>query len=552
MGSFTELTSAGSGILESVAFKEAPARRYEAEEEIAALLRGVPRLSSLVMRNGYEVAYAETKPIRLPPEYVVTSEEALMHVARADTPDEIGMHGPVMAAWTPAVVEERIFSLYNDAFFPRDAMITGEFVEHRHPKLMRATLLECARLQGKIYNPWAEELPGKIPHEVRNADNPIAQEIVENSHWGLPYFGATDNTSSFVRHVMEYTEMFDNRFLKTPLYDNQRDSPIMGDAVSSAVEYLKREMDKSDHGLVEFQSMHPEGKGLQNQGWRDSWDGYIDITGRQANHDKPIADLATQVDTYTALQKVIQHFPDRVEELTSYVQHLREQIFREFWVDDSAGGYFALGTDRDEEGNLRKLDALTSNTGFVLGSDLLAGDDPQIVSMRESVIQRLFSPEMLNWAGIRTLASDHPLFHPDAYHNGTVWLWYTAVIANYLDSLGYNGLATVLQEKVIRSNRENKFFFEYYRGDDAREPTVCITVIDVKAKDDTVFRAVQPPQPFQAWTIGADIYAHDALEAKRNGLTPRIATDFQKRRFEKEILENVFGKVHDQYDSLAA
>lgn len=525
----------------------------ETPVDIQRLLDTNPHLKSLVSRLGASIEFAETVPFRFPAE-ILSPEEALMKVSHAKTAEEIGQHGPVMAAWTPEEDSaQEALTLYSDAFFPRDALITALLVKHQYPQLLHTTLKECARLQGTKYEQWSEEEPGKIAHEVRDPNSPRAKGIIKNNQWKFPYYGNIDNTGRFIKAMADYIELNpkENRAILSETVNrlvgenSEAQAITMEQALFDAVMWLKRKMpihdsdegrDQNPEALIEFKSVHPLGKGIKNQGWRDSEDGYSDKNGRLANHDQGVADLITNVEAHDALQQFVGLYPEQKAEIEPYINNLRQQIMEKCWVEDEKGGYLALALDRDQNGQINKLDALTPNTGFPLGSKLLKDDTEK----QQQIIRRLFSPEMLNSAGIRTLSTDHPLFHPDGYHNGTVWPWYNAVIADNLDTLGYHGLATLLQQCIVRSNDINhKMYFEYDRGDDKPNPSTFWTIIDLLLPGGVHLRAAQPPQPFQAWSIGAVVKASSVLEQKKSGKMPSYAQDLLKSKFETEILESI-------------
>ena len=210
-----------------------------------------------------------------------------------------------------------------------------------------------------------------------------------------------------------------------------------------------------------------------------------------------------------------------------------------FWVEEEQGGYFALGTDRDEQDSLNKLEVKTSNMGHLLNSRILEGNNPDIVRRRESVIRTLFSPEMINVSGVRTLSKNEVRFRPGAYHNGNVWLWDNYYIAQGLERHGYLGLAYDLQKRIWNVVDKTKKFPEYAWGGDDPEPKLNNRIVDIwDEKNQIQNRLEQPPQEIQAWTVAAIL----AAKRKHNPLAPageRIptkATDPNKRRFEEEVL----------------
>src|SRR5690606_30664910 len=125
-----------------------------------------------------------------------------------------------------------------------------------------------------------------------------------------------------------------------------------------------------------------------NQVWKDSPDAYHHSDGTLANHTSGIASIEVQTTAYDALLDAALLYedylntPDIAYTLREQAEELRSTILNEFWTDEK-GGYFVLGTDRDELGNLRQLKVRTSNMGHTLNSRLLAGNDPYITDRRQ-------------------------------------------------------------------------------------------------------------------------------------------------------------------------
>ena len=261
-------------------------------------------------------------------------------------------------------------------------------------------------------------------------------------------------------------------------------------------------------------------KGIENQVWKDSWDAYHHADGTIANHTRGIASIEVQVSAYDALldaaliyENVLDD-PQKATSLRERAAKLKQTILTLFWTDEK-GGYFVLGTDRDDNNTLRQLRVRTSNMGHTLNSRLLDGDDPEIVQKREAVIRHLLSPEMLNVSGIRTLASDEVRFRPGAYHNGSVWLWDTHHIARGLRRHGYLEQTYDLDERLLNIIEVTKMFPEYVRGDNGPTPitnSVTITLWDELHQRKNVLE--QPPQEVQAWTVAAILAIKEKLGEK--------------------------------------
>lgn len=445
-----------------------------------------------------------------------SSLEQILRLTGARNPDDIGNFGPSVAALafestalanpsndTPAHL--RLYEVY----FGRDSLRVAIDLISSYPKLARATTLRLAELQGLEDNVEREEELGRIVHEARDENDPIARELTERLGWGWPYYGSVDATPEFIRTLTAYCQKSEeNRaFLSQEYTDRQGNRQTMTHALEMALAWITRRLSSNPEGLLEYKSVLP--KGIENQVWKDSWDAYHHADGTLANHDKGIASIEVQVTTYDALIDAAELFEDaldhddRAQELRAHAAQLKQTILSTFWTEDK-GGYFVLGTDRDEHGQLRQLKIRTSNMGHVLNSRILKGDDPEIARMRTAVVGHILSPELLNVSGIRTLASDEVRFRAGSYHCGSVWLWDTHHIAKGLRRLGYSAEADNLDHRILNVINTTRVFPEYVRGDDSDTPSINQQTIivwdEINQRENKV---VQPPQEVQAWSVAA-------------------------------------------------
>lgn len=437
----------------------------------------------------------------------------ILRLTRAEQPADIGKAGPSLAAIAleaseledPRDTPEHL-RLY-EAVFGRDSLRVAIDLISSHPELARATTLTLAQLQGLEDNLEREEEMGRIVHEVRDSEDPVAQRLTAERGWGWPYYGSVDATPEFIRTLTAYCQKTEENagFLAAEYQDRRGETRTMSQALELALAWIERRLNSNPEGLLEYHSPLPHG--IENQVWKDSWDAYHHSDGTIANHEKSIASIEVQVTTFDALIDAAELFEDildqsqRAAELRRRAEQLKQTIFDTFWTDDK-GGYFVLGTDRDENGSLRQLKIRTSNMGHVINSRILKGDDPNIVRMREAVVKQLFTPEMLNVSGIRTLANDEVLFRPGAYHNGSVWLWDTHYIAKGLRRLGYKEQARQLDEKLLNVVRTTRIFPEYVRGDESDTPSLNTYTIEIwDEKNQRLNKVEQPPQEVQAWSV---------------------------------------------------
>lgn len=442
------------------------------------------------------------------PDYPPSSTEQMIRLTHAQIADEIGKFGPSDASTTFDASAPDHLKLY-ETLFGRDSLRTAIDLIDDYPLLARTTVLELARLQGVDYNMAREEEPGRIVHEARSADDPIAKRLTDERGWGWPYYGSVDATPNFVRTLTAYCQLSEeNRaFLAERYTDRNGDEQTISHALEMAIRWIEHRLSMNSEGLLEFKS--EIATGIENQVWKDSWDAYHHSDGTIANHSKGVASIEVQVTTYDALIDAAELFedildqPERAAGLRATAEKLKATILKEFWTNEK-GGYFVLGTDRDDDNKLKQLNVRTSNMGHVLNSRLLDGDDPAIVDMRDAVIQQLFTPEMLNHSGIRTLASDEYRFRPGAYHNGSVWLWDTYFIAKGLRRHGHINEAAELTGRLLRVVDETHLFPEYVRGDSAPFASVNTKLIllwdSINNRENQV---EQPPQEVQAWTVAA-------------------------------------------------
>ena len=456
---------------------------------------------------GESIISVENHPPRTT-HHMPSSIGELLRLAHAETTRDIGATGPVVAALPATESAPEHLKLYA-TLFGRDSLRVAIDLISTYPELARTTTLRLAELQGLEDNTTREEELGRIVHEARDPNDPIAKDLSKRLGWGWPYYGSVDATPEFIRTLTAYCQRTEeNRaFLSESYTDRNGKTQTMSHALELALLWITRRLSSNSEGLLEFKSVLPHG--IENQVWKDSWDAYHHADGTIANHKNGIASIEAQVTTFDALIDAAELYEDildddkRAEELRRQAAEIRQAVFDYFWTDEK-GGYFVLGTDRDENGSLRQLKIRTSNMGHTLNSRLLKGDEPRIAMMRKSVIRHILSPEMLNVSGIRTLARDEVRFRPGAYHNGSVWLWDTHHIAKGLRRLGYIKQANDLDLRILHAVNSTQMFPEYVRGDDNPTPSINQkTIILWDESEQRENKIEQPPQEVQAWTVAA-------------------------------------------------
>ena len=142
-----------------------------------------------------------------------SSLKEMLRLTRAGNENEIGKFGPSVAALAletstllnPSPDTPKHLRLY-EVNFGRDSLRVAIDLISSYPELARATTLRLAALQGLEDNTEREEEPGRIVHEARDKDDPIAQELTEQLGWGWPYYGSVDATPEFIRTLTAYCQ----------------------------------------------------------------------------------------------------------------------------------------------------------------------------------------------------------------------------------------------------------------------------------------------------------------------------------------------------------
>lgn len=499
------------------------------------------RESDINLLESEEIRRVEHVDITPPAGYTPVADEALMWLANVTSSFEIGSNGPAMASASFPGEANPNLKLF-EALFGRDSLQIAQDVLDCYPALARTTLKTLSSLQGCNYDLFSEEEPGRIVHEVRNLDgDELARKISNDHSWHWPYYGSVDATPKFIHLMTTYVQRVANgaSLLSESYIDRVGQIRRLADAYRSATTWVIRRMDSNSEGLLEFKAAFPGS--IDNQAWKDSGDAYHHVNGDIANHDDGIASIEVQGDTYRALLDATYMFegvfnePAYAAELKTRAEHLKVVVLKHLW-NDGQGGFFVLGSDRDEHGRLRQLAIKTSNMGHLLGSGMLDGDDVDSTYLREAVIRQLFSPQMLGLNGIRTLASDEARYCDQAYHNGSVWVMDNHRISEGLARGGYHRLESLLYRKQLGVIRETGLFPEYSRGSNNPAERLNDHIVDVyDSKLGRINRKAQPPQLLQGWTISAIKGIELRLQA---GIAPTLPRSRQDN-FERRLLTSI-------------
>ncbi|MGZ3455054.1 MAG: amylo-alpha-1,6-glucosidase, partial [Polyangiales bacterium] len=286
--------------------------------------------------------------------------------------------------------------------FGRDSLIAAYEALPLYPALAEGALLFLAQFQGKQHDEFTEEEPGKILHELRYGEVTRTREMPHR-----PYYGSVDATPLYVVLADAYHRV------TADVATIEKVRP----AIVAALDWIDAQSDKG-RKFVSYLKRTP--RGLDNQGWKDSWDSVVDVDGTLAQG--PIALCEVQgycYDAYARASRLFGRLGDH-ERMRMYEERaaaLRAKFEAEFWLEREQRYAYAI------DGRGVRLRTLVSNIGHLLWSRMPPPDRARLVA------EQLMTPQSSAGYGIRTLAAGQIPFNPLSYHNGTVWPHDNALIA---------------------------------------------------------------------------------------------------------------------------
>ena len=314
--------------------------------------------------------------------------------------------------------------------FGRDSLITGLQTLMFRPDIAEGTLRYLARYQGDSVDPWRDEDPGKILHELRSGEMAALNEIPHT-----PYYGTVDATPLFIMLFVEAMRWSNNDALYNDLLPH----------VMRALEWIDNYGDPDGDGFVEYETKSRWG--LRNQGWKDSYDSLKFPDGKLPK--PPIALVEVQAYIYAAKMGMAELQLSRGDalggaRLATEAQLLKERFNKEFWMPEK--GFYAQALD----GSKRPVPSISSNVGHALYCGIVDADKAA------QVVERLMSPDMLCGWGIRTLSSNEPHFNPMSYHNGSIWPHDNGIIAGGMRRYGFGAEAAEVMWQVVEAGTRFK------------------------------------------------------------------------------------------------
>ncbi|MGC7098386.1 glycogen debranching N-terminal domain-containing protein [Amycolatopsis lurida] len=305
--------------------------------------------------------------------------------------------------------------------FGRDSIWAARMLLPVSVELAAGTLRTLARSQGREHNPATGEAPGKILHERR-------REGFELRGMSLPalYYGTVDATALWVclLHDAWRWGLAEERVRE--LLPHLR----------AALTWITELSDTDGDGFAEY--LDETGRGLANQGWKDSASAVRFADGRLA--EPPVALVEVQGYQHEAALRaadLLSALDEPADGLAEWAEELRARFRRHFW----AGDHPALALD----GTKSKVDALTSNIGHLLGTGLV--DEAESAT----IARHLLGPDLAAGYGLRTMSSAMAGYSPLSYHCGSVWPHDTAIVVRGLSRAGKHAEAAELGMQLVRA-----------------------------------------------------------------------------------------------------
>jgi glycogen debranching enzyme len=287
--------------------------------------------------------------------------------------------------------------------FGRDAIVTALQTLWLDPMLARGVLAFLADHQAQERSPFRDSAPGKILHEMRRGEMTALQELPFGR-----YYGGVDTTPLFVMLAGAYADRTGDLAFIDKLWP----------ALTAAMAWIEGEGDSNGDGLLDY--ARARASGLENQGWKDSFDSVFAADG--CFPDGPIALVEVQGYVHAACRAMAELASRRGESEAAghwrrRAELVREAVEQRFWMDEA--GFYGIAVDG--HGALCRVRA--SNAGHLLFTGLAAPE------RAARVVAQLASPAFNSGSGIRTLAVGEARYNPMSYHNGSVWPHDTALCA---------------------------------------------------------------------------------------------------------------------------
>jgi glycogen debranching enzyme len=309
--------------------------------------------------------------------------------------------------------------------FGRDSLISAFQALAFRPQIAVEILDVLAAYQAIEDDPTRDAEPGKILHELRTGEMARSGELPHT-----PYYGSVDSTPLWLILLGATFDWIGDRAMVDRLWPN----------ALAALDWIDRYGDRDGDGFVEYERR--SGRGLLNQGWKDSSDAIRDRNGHEAV--PPIALAEVQGYVYDAKRRMsrlaaIRGETDLAARLDAQADQLATRFEQAFWMEDRR--YYAMALDHEK----RQADAIASNAGQCLWSGIVSPDRAR------DVVDRILRPSMFSGWGVRTFGADQPGYNPIGYHTGTVWPHDTSLIAAGFKRYGFDDASNRLVGQMMEA-----------------------------------------------------------------------------------------------------
>lgn len=308
--------------------------------------------------------------------------------------------------------------------FGRDSLLTAYMMQPWASDVTRGVLYYLAKYQGTEVNPFLDEAPGKIIHEMRLGELSRTGKVPFTR-----YYGTVDATPLFVILLHRYWKDSGDLALVQALQPHWE----------AALTWMTDYADPDQDGFLEYAPNTDRGHVVQS--WKDSHDSQSHQDGSLAQG--AIAVCEVQGYAYMAYQGAAEFYraleqEGLAKEWEARAQTLKTRFHQKFWLPERKT--YAAGLD----GAKKPMAILTSNPGHLLWSGIVPDEfAPQLV-------ETLFSEALYSGWGLRTLGAGEVRYNPLSYHNGSVWPHDTALFIGGLVRYGFYQEALQAAENLFR------------------------------------------------------------------------------------------------------